>query len=159
MEAKTCLESEAEGLDSEAEGLEPEAWSPDVQAPEERATGAALIAHVVLFRPKPQLPAEARQRLVDGFTRAIREIPQIRRARIGRRVTHGRPYERLMRADYSFAAILEFDDVDALKGYLAHDAHEALGAAFFECFEETLIYDYELAEASEQLIALVGTSN
>ncbi len=110
-----------------------------------------MIAHVVLFRPKPQLPADARQRLVDGFTRAIREIPQIRRARIGRRVTHGRPYEQLMRADYSFAAVLEFDDVDCLKAYLAHDAHEALGAAFFECFEEALIYDYELGEATEQL--------
>ena len=116
-----------------------------------------MIAHVVLFRPKPHLPADARRRLVDGFTRAIRDIPQIRRARIGRRVTHGRPYEQLMRADYSYAAVLEFDDVDALKGYLAHDAHEALGAAFFECFEDTLIYDYELGDAPEQLTALLGS--
>ena len=108
-----------------------------------------MVAHVVLFRPKTQLPGDARQRLVDGFTRAVREIPQIRRARIGRRVTHGRPYEQLMRADYSYAAILEFDDVAGLKTYLAHDAHEALGAAFFECFEEALIYDYEMGEPSE----------
>ena len=64
-----------------------------------------------------------------------------------------------MRADYSFAAILEFDDVASLKAYLAHEAHEALGAAFFECFEETLIYDYELAEATEQLNALLGSSS
>ena len=112
-----------------------------------------MVAHVVLFRPKPHLAADARRRLVDGFTRAIRDIPQIRRARIGRRVTHGRPYEQLMRADYSYAAVLEFDDVDALKGYLAHDAHEALGNAFFECFDETLIYDYELGEAEEWLSA------
>ena len=54
-----------------------------------------------------------------------------------------------MRADYSYAAVMEFDDVESLKTYLAHDAHEALGAAFFECFEEALIYDYELAEATD----------
>jgi hypothetical protein len=127
-----------------------EAWSA------EGSTGPAMIAHVVLFRPKPHLTADARRRLVDGFTRAIREIPQIRRARIGRRVTHGRPYEQLMRADYSYAAVLEFDDVDGLKGYLAHHAHEALGAAFFECFEDTLIYDYEMGEPATQLPLLMG---
>jgi hypothetical protein len=118
-----------------------------------------VIAHVVLFRPKPQLRDEARRRLVDGFTRAIREIPQIKRARIGRRVTHGRPYEQEMRADYAYAAVLEFDDVESLKAYLAHDAHQALGAAFYECFEETLIYDYDFSEASEQLTALISVSS
>ena len=112
-----------------------------------------MVAHVVLFRPKPHLTPDARRRLLDGFTGAIREIPQIRRARIGRRVTHGRPYEQLMRADYSFAAVLEFDDIDALKGYLAHGAHEALGAAFFESFEEALIYDYEFGDAADWLSA------
>jgi hypothetical protein len=115
-----------------------------------------VIAHIVLFRPKAQLAAGARQRLVDSFTRAVRDIPQIRRARIGRRMTHGRPYEQLMRTDYSHAAILEFEDLEGLKEYLAHDAHEALGAAFFECFDETLIYDYDLGEASAQLTALLA---
>jgi hypothetical protein len=118
-----------------------------------------VIAHVVLFRPKPQLPDEARHRLVNGFTRAIREIPQIKRARIGRRVTHGRPYEQQMHANYSFAAVLEFDDVESLKAYLAHEAHEALGAAFYECFEETLIYDYELGDATDQLTMLLSASS
>ncbi len=164
-ETRAQIGASAEGLETgdwrpettEGCSLEPEARSQQVQAPAKRSSGPALIAHVVLFRPKPQLPAEARQRLVDGFTRAIREIPQIRRARIGSRVTHGRPYEQMMRADYSFAAVLEFDDVDALKGYLAHDAHEALGAAFFECFEEALVYDYELGDATERLAMLLGS--
>ena len=110
-----------------------------------------MIAHVVLFRPKPGLSDDARQRLVKSFTTATQDIPQIRRARIGRRITHGRPYEQLMRVDYPYAAILEFDDLDALTAYLAHEAHDALGAAFFECFDEALIYDYELGEANEQL--------
>lgn len=115
-----------------------------------------MIAHVVLFRPKPGLSDDARQLLVTAFTRATRNIPQIRRARIGRRVTHGRPYEQLMRADYPYAAILEFDDLDALKAYLAHEAHESLGAAFFECFEDALIYDFEMGEPDDRLAALLG---
>jgi hypothetical protein len=133
-------------------------WS--AQRARQRRTARAetlMVAHVVLFRPKPQLPDDARQRLVDGFTRAIREIPQIRRARIGRRVTHGRPYEQLMRSDYTFAAVLEFDDLEALKGYLEHGAHDALGAAFFECFDEALVYDYELGDATERLPMLLGS--
>jgi hypothetical protein len=118
-----------------------------------------MVAHVVLFRPRPQLPDESRQRLVEGFTRALREIPQIRRARIGRRVRHGRSYEQQMQADYSHAAVLEFEDVESLKAYLAHDAHEALGAAFYECFEETLIYDYEMGEPAAQLPLLLAAGN
>lgn len=105
-----------------------------------------MVAHVVLFRPKKKLSAEARQRLVDAFTRAVREIPQIQRARIGRRVTHGRPYEQLMRTDYPYAAVLEFEDLERLRGYLAHPAHDALGNAFFECFDEALIYDFEMRD-------------
>ena len=129
------------------------------EGPGPTRTQTLMVAHVVLFRPKPGLPAEARQGLVHAFTRASREIPQIKRARIGRRVTHGRPYEQQMHADYSYAAVLEFDDLESLKAYLAHDAHQALGAAFYECFEETLIYDYELGEATDQLTALLGASN
>ena len=113
-----------------------------------------MIAHVVLFRPKPELSSDARERLVSAFMRATRDIPQIRRARIGRRVTHGRPYEQLMRADYPYAAILEFDDIDALKAYLGHDAHDALGASFFECLEAALIYDYEIGEPPAAVVDL-----
>jgi hypothetical protein len=135
----------------------PEAGRPAAATtPEPRAarTEALMVAHVVLFRPRPHLSQEARQRLVEAFTRAVDEIPLIRRARIGRRVTHGRAYEQLMRADYSHAAVLEFNDLEDLKGYLAHEAHEALGVAFFECFEDALIYDYDLDEATSQLTAL-----
>jgi hypothetical protein len=116
------------------------------------------VAHVVLFRPKAQLSSDARQRLVDAFTRALREIPGIVDARIGRRVMHGRSYEQMMRADYTYVALLEFTDADALKAYLAHPAHEALGAAFFECLEDALIYDYEIGGAAEQLPQLLGSA-
>ena len=89
-----------------------------------------------------------RQGLVDALTRALSDITSIRRARVGRRVRHGRPYESLMRIDYEYAAILEFDDVSGLKAYLEHPAPDALGARFFAAFEDALMYDFEMQEGA-----------
>ena len=114
-----------------------------------------MIAHVVLFTPKRHLTTEARQSLASAFADAITKIPSVRRARIGRRVTHGRPYEQLMTIDYSHAAIIEFDDLDALKAYLNDPAHERLGAAFFASFEHAIMYDFDLDEGDRALTRLV----
>ena len=57
-----------------------------------------------------------------------------------------RPYELLMRTDYSHAAILEFDDLDGLKAYLEHPAHASLAEQFFSAFEDGLCYDFELGD-------------
>ena len=107
-----------------------------------------MIAHLVLFRPKPDLAAETSTALAQAFEDAARVIPSIRRARIGPRVTHGRPYESLMRVDFPYAAILEFDDVDGLKAYLNHPEHGRLATLFFEAFEEALIYDFDLQDGA-----------
>jgi hypothetical protein len=113
-----------------------------------------MIAHVVLFRLKPALSEETRDSLANSFSRAAREIPSIRRARIGSRVTLGRDYERLMAIDFPFAAILEFDDVPGIQAYLDHPAHEQLAQLFFACFEQTLIYDFEFWETDEGIRAI-----
>ena len=111
-----------------------------------------MVAHVVLFTPKPGLDAATRRRLADAFQQALRDIPSIRRAHIGKRVKVGRPYEQLVTVDYEYAAILEFDTSDDLKAYLAHGAHDALGALFFEAFEVALMYDYEMTENAADLL-------
>jgi hypothetical protein len=105
-----------------------------------------VIAHLVLFRLRREMSAEARGALVDAFAAALREIPSIRRARVGQRVTHGRPYEASMRVHYSHAAVLEFDDLEGLQAYFDHPAHEALASRFFDAFEEALLYDFELED-------------
>ena len=118
-----------------------------------------MIAHVVLFRPRAGLSDADRRALADALSTAIGQIPSVRRARVGTRVTHGRPYELMMRTDYSHAAILEFDDLEGLRQYLQHPAHDALAARFFAAFEEALFYDFDLAdgvEAVERLIAGSG---
>jgi hypothetical protein len=113
-----------------------------------------VIAHVVLFRPRPDLTPSERDGLAGMLATALRSIPSIRRARVGRRVTHGRPYEQLMHVDYAFSALLEFDDVAGLEAYLEHPAHDALGTHFFQVLDTALMYDYELFEGEEGIARL-----
>ncbi len=114
-----------------------------------------MITHLVLFRPRADLAPASRQGLVDALTAAIRDIPSVRHARVGRRVMLGRPYEQLMRVNYEYAALLEFDDTEGLTAYLAHPAHAALAARFFEAFEEALMYDFELKDGAEAVADLL----
>jgi hypothetical protein len=116
-----------------------------------------MIAHIVLFRPRPHLTNEERRDLMGTLTRALRDIPSIRRASVGSRIRHGRPYESLMQTDYTYAAILEFDDLAGLKAYLEHPSHDALGSQFFAVFEEALMYDFEMEEGSDGVSALWKT--
>jgi len=115
-----------------------------------------VLVHLVLFRPRPDLAPADRQQLADALTAAINQIPTVRRAQVGRRVTHGRPYEQLMRANYTHIAMLEFDDVAGLKAYLEHPVHEELATRFFAAFEEALMYDYEVAEGDAGVRWIVG---
>jgi hypothetical protein len=114
-----------------------------------------MIAHVVLFKPRADLSADARRQLAASFETALTQIPSIRRARVGRRITHGRGYEASMTVDYQFAAVLEFDDEAGLRAYLEHPAHEQLGSQFFDVFDRALMYDFELTEGATGLAALL----
>ena len=114
-----------------------------------------MIAHIVLFTPKRTLASAERQALGAAFSAAINQIPSVRRARIGRRVTHGRPYEQLMAIDYSHAAVIEFDDMNGLKAYLNDPAHDRLAAVFFASFEHALMYDFDLEEGDRALDGLI----
>lgn len=111
-----------------------------------------MIAHVVLFRPKPTLGSEERAALVDAFTGAFASIPSVRRVRVGTRVRTGRPYEPAMSENYTHAAIVEFDDRAAFQEYLDHPAHADLAARFFESFEVALFYDFEMGEDAATLL-------
>ena len=115
----------------------------------------AMIAHIVLLRPRENLSAAETTSFLDVLERSLRHIPFIRRARVGRRVRLGRGYEQLMRADFPFAAVLEFDDLAGLEAYLAHPAHEELGAQLFASADDVLIYDFEMGSGGEEVRGLV----
>jgi hypothetical protein len=115
-----------------------------------------LIAHIVLFRLRPDVPAEDRRALIDVWAAALNDMPMIRRARVGRRLTVGRSYESLTRIDFPFAAVLEFDDVEALRAYLDHPAHEAFATRLFAAIADALIYDFEVTADAEGLRGMVS---
>jgi hypothetical protein len=114
-----------------------------------------VIAHIVLFRPRAGLSVGERESLAEAFAAALRDIPSIRHAWVGHRFTHGRGYEQLMRVDYEYAAVLEFDDAPGLLAYLEHPAHQRLGEQFFSAFDDALMYDFELRAGQEGITALV----
>jgi stress responsive alpha/beta barrel protein len=105
-----------------------------------------MIVHAVLFRPKANVTGSARQAMFDALTVAATEIPSVRRFHIGKRVTHGAGYERMMTADFPFAALVEFDDLAGLQAYLQHPMHEKLGELFYALLDVGLVYDYEVFE-------------
>ena len=96
-----------------------------------------------------------RRALIDAFATALRDIPSIRRAQVGRRVRMGRPYEELTHTDLPYVAILEFDDADGVRAYLDHPAHQEMAARFFAALAETLIYDFEVEGNAEGLRGLL----
>lgn len=107
-----------------------------------------MIVHVVLFSPRADLSDADRTAILDAVTAAGREIPSIKRLRIGKRVKHSLPgYEQMMSDDYEFAVIIEFDDVAGLKSYLQHPAHIAAGRHFTTSASRALAYDYDTSES------------
>ena len=107
-----------------------------------------MIVHVVLFSPRSDLSLTDRAAVLDSLTKAAREIPSIRRLRVGKRTRHGLPgYEQAMRDDYEYAVFIEFDDVAGLKAYLQHPSHAAAGQHFTASAAKALAYDYETDES------------
>lgn len=115
-----------------------------------------MIAHVVLFRLRADVPLSERRALIDVYAVALRDIPSLRRARVGRRVLMGRAYEELMRTDFPYAAILEFDDADGVRAYLDHPAHREISTRFFAAIAETLVYDFEMEGSAEGLRGMLA---
>jgi Stress responsive A/B Barrel Domain len=105
-----------------------------------------VIAHVVLFTPRPSLTLDERRELVRDLTHALQGIPEIRRARIGQRRVLGYAYDTVGPVHFQFVVILEFDSEADLGAYLRHPAHVALGRWFHEGAEAALAQDFELVE-------------
>ena len=109
-----------------------------------------MIAHVVLFRPRPDLAQAERAAMIDALRKAVEGIRQIKRASIGRRILLGRPgYETQMAEHYEYSAILEFESEADLRAYLDHPAHANLGRLLFTAGAAVLAYDFASANLEE----------
>lgn len=113
-----------------------------------------MVWHLVLLKPRADLATGGRRQFADTFRQAVSAIPSVRGVRFGRRLLHGAGYERVAPDAGDFVAIIEFDDRDGLQRYLAHPAHDALGAAFGELLSAALVYDFEMLAGNRgELIA------
>jgi hypothetical protein len=113
-----------------------------------------MILHIVLLEPRPDLTPDQ----VAGFLRALetasREIPSILDVRAGPVRDLGLGYEdRSEGRAFSHAAVFSFGSVDALKAYLIHPAHEALGAQFWQVAARTLIVDVDAVDPRVDALA------
>jgi hypothetical protein len=106
----------------------------------------AMIAHVVLFTPSAGMSPRDREAFLELLRAAFAGIPGIERVRVGKRTRLGRPYDGLMTIPIEYAAVLEFETVDALHGYLDHPGHAELGRRFFEVAGTALVYDFAMVE-------------
>ncbi len=103
---------------------------------------AAMITHVVLIRPRPDLSDADRMSFVASFERAVRTIPSVRGVRVGRRVLHDVGYEN-NQPPVDYLALIDFGDLGGLRAYLEHPAHLELGARFSTSLAGALVYDFE----------------
>jgi len=103
-----------------------------------------MVAHIVLLKPRLDLSPDEREQFVAVFERAIRTIPDVRGVRIGIRVKHSAGYEGSMPDAADFLALVYFDDLDGLKRYLSHPAHDELGQLFGRYLSAALVYDFEV---------------
>lgn len=110
-----------------------------------------MVMHVVLLQPRPGLDAAERDAFIAAFERAVRDIPEVRGVRVGRRTLHGAGYEAAA-VPADFLALIDFDDVASLQSYLRHPAHLELGRMFGLVVQgsdgtrrgSALVYDFEV---------------
>jgi hypothetical protein len=102
-----------------------------------------MHTHLVLFRLRRDLSPSDREAFVLAFEAALRDIPAIRSARVGRRVTFGAGYE-TEAPNLELAAVIDFEGIDDLQAYLRHPAHQELGARFNASVEQRFVFDYEM---------------
>jgi hypothetical protein len=65
----------------------------------------------------------------------------------------------MIRTDFPYAAILEFDHLEALKAYLDHPAHQEISTRFFAATADMLIYDFEMEGSADGLRGMLASES
>lgn len=102
-----------------------------------------MVLHIVLFRPKPTVTDSDRAAMFEALRVASTEIPAVQTFYVGERLTHGADYEALAAANFPYAAVVSFENLEALQSYLKHPKHGEVGRLFYELLEAGMVYDYE----------------
>lgn len=103
------------------------------------------MVHVVLFTPRADIADDERQSFVDALERALTTIPSVRAFRVGRRIRTGAAYDAL-EGDFTFCAVIDFDDLAGLREYLGHPSHVELGRLFYTSSSHAFAADYDTVD-------------
>lgn len=114
-----------------------------------------MILHLVLYRPRPGLDADAAAGFLEALRATRATVPEIRQFWVGRRLADGPAYRMTGFPDHPFVAVVAFDDREGLLRYLRHPLHETLGHHFNSTAESALIYDFDVTDAAGNIGALV----
>ena len=109
--------------------------------------GEAVIAHVVLFRPRAGLDQAAGRALLEAIEATPGQVASVRRLWVGRRVEPAPTYLLGQMPDFPFASVIEFDDRAGLEAYLAHPWHAEISRRFYAVVESAQAFDFETADA------------
>lgn len=107
-----------------------------------------MIAHIVLFEPKPGITNDQKRSFAQLLRVCARDIPSVKRAIVGP-ISQNNTVDRLLIGDktYSFAAVFEFEDRGGLESYFTHESHRQLAALFWELCQATTFVDAQMADA------------
>ena len=113
-----------------------------------------MIAHLVLFEPKASTTVDERDAFFELMRTAFGEIEAVKRSVVGRRQRLGVAYEdKLGDLIYSYASVVEFEDINGLEIYLQHPLHVKVGQLFWQHCERTMIVDVDCFWVNDKKIA------
>ncbi|BCT75151.1 hypothetical protein SCMU_09930 [Sinomonas cyclohexanicum] len=96
-----------------------------------------MIRHAVLFKFKPDFPADQREAWTSGLDRMRGNIPGLIA------LTHGPDAIRSERA-FDYAIVADFESVADIEVYNTHPLHEPLKEYSFPNSEQILSVDFEI---------------
>ena len=107
-----------------------------------------MIAHIVLFNPKPDATDALLLSCAQLLDQLSREVPGLLRANVGQSFPLDAGYPREFgEKTYRNVCIVEFDDKTSLLSYLNHPIHRELGRLFWDLCESAVIVESEMMEA------------
>src|SRR5262249_5806675 len=87
---------------------------------------------------------------------AVDQIPEVKRARIGKTISLVQvPENNIGRKAYSFAAVFDFETASDLQRYLEHAGHQPVREAFWRNCSATLIADVEIGDVQSDSAELL----
>ena len=109
-----------------------------------------MIAHIVLFTPKPGVSEDDIRSFATLLVDTCSSIAEVKRARVGRTLSVDAGYSRdFGYKTYQYSAVLEFESQEGLVRYLTNPLHGHLGRRFWELCESTVVMESACVDPRE----------